>query len=106
MPTAHEDDPERARSGRLRILEIADEYARDIEEAWGVTSFAVRVGLNTGQAGVGPSAADDPQTVALGDATNVAARLQSLAEPGTIAVGEEIARRLAHRFVVRAARQT
>ena len=40
-----------------------------------------------------------PGAVALGDATNVAARIQSLAEPGTIVVGEATARRLEHRFV-------
>jgi class 3 adenylate cyclase len=37
--------------------------------------------------------------VALGDATNVAARLESRAAPGTIVVGEETARRLAGRFI-------
>ena len=38
--------------------------------------------------------------VALGDATNVAARLQPPPSPGTIVVGEETARRLEHRFVL------
>ena len=39
-----------------------------------------------------------PSGVALGDATNVAARLQASAEPGTILVGHVTARRLEHRF--------
>jgi predicted ATPase len=38
--------------------------------------------------------------VGLGDTTNVAAGLQSAAEPGTIAAGEASARLLAHRFVL------
>jgi predicted ATPase len=59
----------------------------------------VRVGVNSGQAGVGTVGAADPQTVALGDATNIAARLEAAAEPGTIAVGEATARRLAARFI-------
>jgi class 3 adenylate cyclase/DNA-binding SARP family transcriptional activator len=98
VPHAHEDDPERAARTGLRIQEVAGAYARDIADAWGIPDFAVRVGINTGRAAVGSVGARNRQTVALGDATNVAARIQSAAESGTIAVGEETARRLAHRF--------
>lgn len=99
VPHAHEDDPERAARTGLRILEVVGAYARDIAEAWAIPDFAVRVGINTGRAGVGTVGAGSPQTVALGDTVNVAARLQSAAAPGTIAVGEDTARRLVHRFV-------
>ena len=102
VPAAHDDDPERAARSGLRILEVVAEYARDVEAAWGLAEFAVRVGINSGQAAVGQVGAAEPGAVALGDATNVAARLQSLAEPGTIAVGDATARRLAHRFVFEA----
>jgi adenylate cyclase len=98
VPAAHEDDPERAARTALRILEVVQAYARDIEAAWGIPGFAVRVGVNSGPAAVGLVGSADPQAVALGDATNTAARLQSAAEPGTILVGETTARRLAHRF--------
>ena len=100
VPHVREDDPERAARTALRIQEVVGEYARDIAEAWSIPDFAVRVGINTGQAGVGSVGAGSPQTVALGDATNVAARMESAAEPGTIAVGDETARRLGHRFVL------
>ena len=100
MPVAHEDDPERAAHAGLRILEVVAEYARDIDAAWGVSDFNVRVGLNTGQTAVGVVGGADQQKVALGDTTNVAARLQAAATPGTIVVGESTARRLAHRFVL------
>ena len=99
VPHVREDDPERAARTALRIQEVVGEYARDIAGAWNIPNFAVRVGINTGRAGVGLVGASSPQTVALGDATNVAARLQSAAAPGTIAVGAETVRRLAHRFV-------
>jgi DNA-binding SARP family transcriptional activator len=98
VPTAHEDDPERAARTALRILEVVDGYARDIAAAWGISGFAVRVGINSGPAAVGLVGSAEPQAVALGDATNVAARLQSAAEPGTILVGRVTARRLEHRF--------
>ena len=97
---AHEDDPERAARAGLRILEVAREYARDVEGAWGIKEFDVRVGINSGQTGVGMVGSAAPQAVALGDATNVAARLQGAADPGTIAVGPETARRLAGGFVL------
>ncbi|MBA3475566.1 MAG: AAA family ATPase, partial [Actinobacteria bacterium] len=98
VPHTREDDPERAARTGLRIQEVAGKYARDVTEAWSIPDFAVRVGINTGRAGVGVVGAGSPQTVALGDATNVAARIQSAAAPGTIAVGAETARRLEHRF--------
>jgi class 3 adenylate cyclase len=100
LPAAHEDDPERAAWAALRIIDVISEYARDIADAWGVTNFNVRVGINTGQAAVGAIGAAQQQQLALGDTTNVAARLQSAAAPGTIAVGEQTTRRLAHRFVL------
>jgi class 3 adenylate cyclase len=100
VPVAHEDDPERAAHAALRILELAREYARDVEGAWGIKEFDVRVGINSGQTGVGLVGSAAPQAVALGDATNVAARLQGAADPGTVAVGPETTRQLASGFVL------
>jgi class 3 adenylate cyclase/predicted ATPase len=100
VPTAHEDDPERAARAALRILAVVDDYARDIEAAWGIAEFNVRVGVNSGQAAVGTVGSADPQPVALGDATNVAARLQSAAAPGSIVVGDVTARHLGTRFLL------
>ena len=99
MPIAHEDDPERAAYAGLQILDVVGEYARDIAAAWGVADFNVRIGINSGQAAVGVVGGEQQHMVALGDTTNVAARLQAAAAPGTIAVGEATARLLAHRFV-------
>lgn len=100
VPTAHEDDPERAARAALRILAVVGEYARDIEAAWGIADFNVRVGVNSGQAAVGTVGGADPQPVALGDATNVAAGLQSAAMPGSIVVGDATALHLGTRFVL------
>ena len=100
MPSAHEDDPERAAHAAMRILEVVAEYARDVAAAWGVEDFNVRVGINSGQTAVGLVGGAEQHVVALGDVTNVAARLQSAAAPGTIVVGGSTARRLAHRFVL------
>ena len=79
VPAAHEDDPERAARAALRIIGVAAGYAGEVEAAWGIEGFNVRVGLNSGPAAVGLVGGEEAQTVALGDTTNVAARLQSAA---------------------------
>jgi class 3 adenylate cyclase len=98
VPAAHEDDEERAARAGMRITQVVAEYSRDIEAGWGIAGFNVRVGINSGQVAVGLVGGSDPQEVALGDTTNVAARLESNAAPGTIAVGEQAARRLSASF--------
>lgn len=98
VPTAHEDDPERAARAALRILSEFGAYAEEVAAAWGIADFDVRVGINTGPTAVGLVGASDPQAVSLGDTNNVAARLQGAAEPGTIAVGQATAQCLVNRF--------
>jgi class 3 adenylate cyclase len=100
VPAAHEDDPERAARAALAIIGVAATYAGEVEAAWGIEGFNVRVGLNSGPAAVGLVGGQDAQTVALGDTTNVAARLQGAAEPGSIAIGPGTASRLDERFVL------
>ena len=73
LPSAHEDDPERAARAALAILDVVREHAREVEAAWGISDFNARVGINTGETGVGVVGSADPQSVALGDMTNVAA---------------------------------
>ena len=99
IPVAHEDDPERAARAALHIVHVVGEYARDIETAWGIDDFNVRVGLNTGQVAVGLVGGARRQAVALGDTANVAARLQGVAEPGSVVVGDATVQRLGDRFV-------
>ncbi len=100
VPAAHEDDAERAALAALRILDAIRDYAHDVERAWEISGFAVRVGISTGPASVGFVGATNRQTVALGDSTNVAARLQAAAAPGTIFINESTAHLLDTRFVL------
>jgi class 3 adenylate cyclase len=100
IPSAHEDDPERAARAALRILGVVGEYAQEVEAAWGISDFNARVGINTGETAVGLVGSSEPAVQALGDTTNVAARLQSAAAPGTIAVGEAHAKCVVHRFLL------
>jgi class 3 adenylate cyclase len=100
VPSVHDDDPDRAATAALHILDLVRGYAVEVEAAWRISNFGVRVGVNTGRAAVGVVGSANPQDVALGDATNVAARLQALAEPGTVLVGGRTKRLLSRRFVV------
>jgi class 3 adenylate cyclase len=100
VPAAHADDPERAARAALRIVEIVGSYSEDIQAAWGIERFNVRVGINSGPAAVGTVGMASPQAVALGDTTNVAARLEAAAEPGTVLVGDGTAQLLERRFVL------
>ncbi len=94
-PQAHEDDPERAIRAALRVVEEIAAYASDVEDAFGVTGFAVRVGVDSGPVVVGAvGAGGRVEYGALGDAVNTAARLEAAAEPGTVVVGEATQRRV------------
>jgi class 3 adenylate cyclase len=84
VPVLHEDDPERAVRAGLRLVDEVDALP-------GVAGRAVevRVGVNTGEALVRLDV--DPalgEGFLVGDAVNVAARLQSAAPPMAVAVGE------------------
>lgn len=88
-PIAHEDDPVRAVRAGLEIVEAMNPYKADIRERWGIP-IDVRVGINTGLVVVGEVASDlRVEYTALGDAVNVAARMEQTAEPGTVRVTTE-----------------
>lgn len=98
VPTAREDDAERAAEAALAILHVAGVYTDEIRRAWGITDFDVRIGINSGQTATGVVGGREPVVSALGDVPNVAARLQAAAEPGHILVGESTAGLLAGRY--------
>ncbi|MCI0346410.1 MAG: hypothetical protein L0221_13355, partial [Chloroflexi bacterium] len=92
-PVAHEDDPERAILAALDMLEAIDEFARQLRATQGI-EFHIRAGVNSGPVMVGNVGSDlRYEYTALGDAVNVAARMQTAAQPGTILI-TEMTRRL------------
>ncbi len=98
-PIAHEDDAERAVRTGLRIVDDIESFAREVAEAWAVDALNVRVGVNTGLVVTGAiGAGERVEFSAMGDAVNVAARLQSKAQPGSVLVGEATRRIVADRF--------
>jgi class 3 adenylate cyclase/tetratricopeptide (TPR) repeat protein len=88
FPVAHEDDPQRAVHTGLGIVAAVAELSRRLEAERGIR-LAVRVGIHTGKVVAGQMGTGDTrERLALGQAPNVAARLQSLAEPGTVVVSD------------------
>jgi class 3 adenylate cyclase len=88
-PLAHEDDPERAVRAGLQILSSIQAYAAEVLAGGRVSSFQMRVGLNTGLVVVGDIGSDlHMEYLAIGDTVNLAARVQSAADPDTMLVTE------------------
>jgi adenylate cyclase len=84
------DHPARAARAGLDIQERTGEIARR-RPGWPV----FRVGINTGEAAVGVLGAAGGRThTVIGDTVNLAARLESKAPAGGVAVGPETLRRL------------
>ncbi|HET7685057.1 MAG TPA: adenylate/guanylate cyclase domain-containing protein, partial [Candidatus Limnocylindria bacterium] len=85
-PVAQEDDAERAVRA---ALDLVDAVRRLGEEA-GAQALALRAGVLTGEAAVTIGASD--MGMVAGDLVNTASRLQSVAQPGTVLVGESTRR--------------
>ncbi|HET9225924.1 MAG TPA: adenylate/guanylate cyclase domain-containing protein [Thermoanaerobaculia bacterium] len=87
-PIAHEDHPRRAVLAALGLQKLLREHPSELGERHGV-ELRARMGINTGWVvvgGIGDQLRQD--YTAIGDTTNLAARLQEIADPGTVLVSE------------------
>src|SRR2546421_1365401 len=86
-PIAHEDHARRAVHAALGIAAALEGYRKELAPR-GIT-FRARQGLNTGLVVVGSIGGDlRMDYTAVGDTTNVAARLQQAGEPGRVTISE------------------
>jgi class 3 adenylate cyclase/tetratricopeptide (TPR) repeat protein len=87
-PIAHEDSPRRAVHAALGMQRAMQDLGRELQAQRG-WRLQMRLGLHTGLVVVG-KIGDDLRMdyTAVGDTTNLAARLQQLAEPGTVVISE------------------
>jgi class 3 adenylate cyclase/tetratricopeptide (TPR) repeat protein len=97
-PIAHEDAPRRAAHAALAIQGAIRDLSRELAPRL-ERPLQMRIGLNTGPVVVG-KIGDDLRMdyTAVGDTTNVAARLQQNARPGSVLVGASTHRLLAGYF--------
>jgi class 3 adenylate cyclase/tetratricopeptide (TPR) repeat protein len=87
-PIAHEDHARRGVHAAVGIAKALEGYADDLRLRRSIT-FKVRQGLNTGLVVVGSIGSDlRMDYTAVGDVTNIAARMQQAAEPGHILISE------------------
>ena len=88
-PIAHEDHPQRALYAALKMQEDMQRYADRLRLEKGVP-LQIRVGLNTGEVVLRSIRKDDlhAEYTPIGHSTSLAARMESLATPGSIVVSE------------------
>src|SRR3984893_3796061 len=84
-PQAHEDDPEQATRAGLALVDAVANLETDI----GI-GLQVRIGIATGTVVVGDLTGEGAaqEQAVIGETPNLAARLQTLAEPGTVLICE------------------
>src|SRR4051812_19924537 len=89
VPTLHEDDALRAVAAAEEMGRARDTLNAELEERWGVR-IQTRTGVNTGEVMAGDPSHGD--SFVIGDAVNLAARLETNAEIGGVLVGDTTAR--------------
>ena len=92
-PTAHEDDAERAVRAGLDLVDAVHQLG----DSLGADDLLLRAGVLTGEAAVTVGATN--QGMVAGDLVNTASRLQSVAPPGSVLVGESTMRTAAGAIV-------
>jgi len=100
-PIAHEDHAQRACHAALMLRRELRRYADALRVSHGL-SFAVRIGINSGEVVVG-RIGDDLRMdyTAQGHAVGLAARMEQLAEPGTVLLTAHTAQLVAGFFTLR-----
>ena len=99
-PQAHEDDAQRAVHTGLGIVEAVGRLSDHLQDEKGI-ELAVRLGIHTGPVVVGEMGTGTRhEQLAMGEAPNVAARLQGLADPDTVVVTAATKRLLHGAFVL------
>src|SRR6266571_803061 len=88
-PIAHEDDPDRAVRAALDMqAALARFNQRRLAQDPQAARLQMRIGINTGEVAAPGAQFSRQDFLITGDAVNVAARLQQVAMPDTILVGE------------------
>jgi len=100
-PIAHEDSPRRAVHAALGIQRAIRDVAQALQAERGLT-LQMRIGMHTGLVVVG-KIGDDLRMdyTAVGDTTNLAARLQQMAQPGSVLISAATQQRVAGFFETR-----
>ncbi len=95
-PIEKKNDAERAVSAAVKMRQ---ELLAMIEKAEGDVNFSIRIGINTGHVVAGNIGSPKRmEYTVIGTPVNIASRLESLAQPNQIIIGEETYRRVKGKF--------
>lgn len=98
---AHEDDPRRAVLAALEMQAVLGQVNRRLRAEIG-TELEMRIGINTGVVVTGPVGSSRNRSFSvIGDAVNVASRLERAAPVGSIVIGESTRAHLGRSFRLR-----
>ncbi|ETX05966.1 MAG: hypothetical protein ETSY2_19920, partial [Candidatus Entotheonella gemina] len=88
-PQAHEDDPQRAVHTGLGLVESLKNLNARLETDRGI-QLSIRVGIHTGLVVIGEIGSGSRlEQLALGETPNIAARVEGIAEPNTVAISAD-----------------
>jgi class 3 adenylate cyclase len=86
VPVAHEDDPQRSVRAGMEIIELMEQYAREMKEVHQV-NFAVRVCINTGLVVIGPVGDDLRfEYTSSGGTVNLTSRIKFAGPPMSVLI--------------------
>ncbi len=97
FPQAHENDAERAALAGLALLEDMQKLNKELEKKY-KRGLSVRIGIHTGEVMIGTKAGETNNL--FGETPNVAARVQSSAEPNSVCISAATHRLISGFFVV------
>jgi class 3 adenylate cyclase/tetratricopeptide (TPR) repeat protein len=99
-PIAHEDDPQRAVLAGLAMINSLNPFREMVQRRFGL-DFNVRVGINTGPVVVGAVGSDlRMEYTAMGNAINLASRMEQTAQPGTVQIAHDTYKLVAPLFEI------
>ena len=98
-PMEKKDDPERA---ILAALEMKRELRAIMKKTEPERKFDIRIGINTGRVVAGNIGSPNRmEYTVIGDPVNIASRLESIAQPNQILIGEETYRHVKRKFKIK-----